>query len=73
MSHYGPGGSILLSVDQKASLQVHLKRKLSTWYVWTGREATRNNQNLTSSTARERMQPVATFASGCATSLACRL
>ena len=34
---------------------------------------TRSNQNLTSSTARERLQPVATFASSCATALACRL
>ena len=31
-------------------------------------EVTRSNQNLTSSTARARLQPVATFASSCATS-----
>ena len=37
------------------------------------RKATRSNQNLTSSTARERLQPVATFASSCTTSLASRL
>ena len=34
---------------------------------------TRSNQNLTSSTARERLQPVATFTSSYATSLARRL
>ena len=34
---------------------------------------TRSNQNLTSSTARERLRPLATFASSCATALACRL
>ena len=37
------------------------------------REATQSNQNLTSSTARERLRPLATFASNCATALACRL
>ena len=37
------------------------------------REATQSNQNLTSSTARERLRPLATFASSCATALACRL
>ena len=35
-------------------------------------EATQSNQNLTSSTARERLRPLATFASSCATALACR-
>ena len=34
---------------------------------------TQSNQNFLSSTACERLQPVATFASSCATSLACRL
>ena len=36
------------------------------------REATQSNQNLTSLTARERLRPLATFTSSCATALAYR-
>ena len=55
--------NVFFSVETKGAFRLDAKQ----------REATRSNQNLTSSTARERLQPLATFASSCATALACRL
>ena len=59
----GPDASLLVLVGPYRSLCVFK----------VGLDWTRSNQNLSSSTARKRLQLVATFASSCATALACKL